>query len=532
MGWVLYSVTVLLCLLMPAYGRAESPPPAGVQASPAAQQPPATPVLRIEAGMHTAPIKSIDVDAAERFLVTASDDKTARVWDLANGQLLQVLRPPLGVEYEGRLEAVTISPDGAMVATGGWTGYKRDGAASVYLFERASGRLVRRIPGLPDVIFRLAYSPDGRYLLAALGGANGIRVYDARNWREVARDSDYGDSSHWAEFDRRGRLVTSCLDGFVRLYDANFKRIAQRQTPGGQRPFAVRFAPDGTEVAVGFEDTTAVNVLSGEDLSFGYAPDTSGANNGNLSTVAWSRDGRLLYAAGRYRDGTGITPILRWSQAGRGAATTLAASTNTIMDLRTLAHGRLVFGAGDPAFGVFDANGTRVLTRGPETVDYRERHTALRVSDDGNVVEFAFDTLVSDNRWNGHLARVYLAEGRMLYDTQPLATGMPQVQQRLTELGYDPGPADGTLGPRTRAAIQTFQRARSLGVDGQLSPALQRALGIVELQAPRTTELDIRDWYNSTRPTLDGTPLPLKQYETSFSLAIAPDDARFALGTN
>ena len=187
-----------------------------------------------------------------------------------------------------------------------------------------------------------------------------------------------GVDSYWAEFDRRGRLVTSCWDGFVRLYDANFTRIAQRQAPGGQRPFAVRFTPDGTEVAVGFNDTTAVNVLSGEDLSLRSAPDTSGVNNGDLSKVAWSRDGRLLYAGGRYYDGTGILPILRWSQAGRGAATGLAASTNTIMDIRTLAHGRLVFGAQDPAFGVFDANDTRVLARGPETVDYRGRHTALR----------------------------------------------------------------------------------------------------------------------------------------------------------
>ena len=155
-----------------------------------------------------------------------------------------------------------------------------------------------------------------------------------------------------------------------------------------------------------------MNVLSGEDLSFRYAPDTSGVNNGALRTVAWSRDGRLLYAGGRYDDGTGIIPVLRWSQAGRGAATTLAASASTIMDLRPLAHGRLVFGAQDPAFGVFDANGSRVLARGPETVDYRGRHAALRVSNDGSVVEIAFDTLASDNRRKGHLVRLYLAEGQ------------------------------------------------------------------------------------------------------------------------
>ena len=68
----------------------------GMCVSAALAQPRETPFLRIEAGMHTAPITRIDVDAQERFLVTASDDKTARVWSLATGELLTVLRPPLG----------------------------------------------------------------------------------------------------------------------------------------------------------------------------------------------------------------------------------------------------------------------------------------------------------------------------------------------------------------------------------------------------------------------------------------------------
>ena len=56
------------------------------------------------------------IDAAERFLVTASDDKTARVWDLETGRLLRVLHPPIGAGDEGKLYAVAIPPDGAVVA--------------------------------------------------------------------------------------------------------------------------------------------------------------------------------------------------------------------------------------------------------------------------------------------------------------------------------------------------------------------------------------------------------------------------------
>ncbi|RLC22243.1 MAG: hypothetical protein DRI57_00355, partial [Deltaproteobacteria bacterium] len=47
--------------------------------------PPADPILRIETGMHTAMINRIGVDAKERILVTASADKTVRVWDLETG---------------------------------------------------------------------------------------------------------------------------------------------------------------------------------------------------------------------------------------------------------------------------------------------------------------------------------------------------------------------------------------------------------------------------------------------------------------
>jgi WD40 repeat protein len=159
-----------------------------------AGEPPREPFLRIETGMHTAPIIRISVDTAERYLVTASHDKTARVWDLQSGKLLQILRPPLGAGDEGKLYAVALSPNGTTVAVGGWTESGQD-SNNIYLFDRASGRLISRIGGLPNVIFHLAYAADGRYLVAALG-ENGIRVYRSSDLSEVARDTDYGSDSY------------------------------------------------------------------------------------------------------------------------------------------------------------------------------------------------------------------------------------------------------------------------------------------------------------------------------------------------
>ena len=51
-----------------------------------------------------------------------------------------------------------------------------------------------------------------------------------------------------------------------------------------------------------------------------------------------------------------------------------------------------------------------------------------------------------------------------------------QVQQLLAALGYDPGPADGMPGARTREAIRKFETDRGLPVVGAVSPELLLAL--------------------------------------------------------
>jgi localization factor PodJL len=50
------------------------------------------------------------------------------------------------------------------------------------------------------------------------------------------------------------------------------------------------------------------------------------------------------------------------------------------------------------------------------------------------------------------------------------------VQQRLNAIGYDTGPVDGIAGPRTRAAIEAYQAAQRLTVDGQSSRELVESL--------------------------------------------------------
>ena len=74
----------------------------------------------LDAGGHTARVRKVLFTPDGRELITVSDDKTIRVWDVASGEPLRVLRPPIGRGQEGMLYAAALSPDGRTLAVGGY----------------------------------------------------------------------------------------------------------------------------------------------------------------------------------------------------------------------------------------------------------------------------------------------------------------------------------------------------------------------------------------------------------------------------
>lgn len=448
-----------------------------------AGEPTGAPLLRLETGMHTAPIRRIATDAQGRWAVTASDDKTARIWLVATGQLEAVLRVPQDAGDEGKLYAVAISPEGAQLAVAGWTQSGSETGHTIYLFDRVTQYLQRRISGLPHRIRHLAYSQDGRWLAAGLGGQNGVRVFDTGTGHQVGSDTKYGSDSYSVEFSPQSRLgslrlLSTSFDGQIRLHDVTatgrLTLLKLAKPSGGQRPFAARFSPDGQRIAVGFDDTRAVQVFDAQVLGLQVTLDTGGGTGGDFGSVAWSADGRVLAAAGRAWDVEWRYPVRRWSVEGWSRLGDVPVSSDTVVDLIALpkvAGGGWLFASGDPTWGVLDAH-SKVLRRQDSTLaDLRGVQDQLLLSTDGQQIRFA-----------------YLYGGK--------------------------APARFDLSRRALAGGET-------GLVTQLNAA--------RLEAP---ELAIKNWEDAVTPSFNGQPIKLTQYESSRSLAIAPDGEHFALGAD
>jgi WD40 repeat protein len=483
--WSAERVVLVLCLMavalavMPARGWAE------------VRRLPERPVLRIDPGTHSAPINRLAVSRDCSLIVSGAVDKTLQLWsvppmntdnaaasDTAALRRVDLVRPPIDSGFEGRIYSVALSPDETTIAFGGWFENDTQGSYWIYVYDRLGKKLKSALGPLPNRALRLAYSVDGRQIAATLKLGYGVWVFDATDGHVIAADAHYDSEvdAYGIAFDAKGALFTTATDGQVRRYSAEAIAVAGRalkpsatvRSPTGKQLNSLVLNPASDRLAIGFGDSTSVDVLDPETLAKLYTTDPVTDPGVGFNHVAWSADGERLYAGGnRALDGKTILRV--WGSKGEAAGRNIILEARQqVVALESCAAG-IVFAADDPALGVLDGN-DRVRFYQPGVVpDNRgKRGENLLVSADGLRVRF----------------------------------------------GLDEGGARPVM----------FDLANELLVsDAERQP---------DLVGAQNGDLKPEEWIGAAAPKLGGRTIPFEKYENVYSLAAAPERNLYVIGTN
>jgi WD40 repeat protein len=157
------------------------------------------------------------------YIVTASRDKTAKVWDASTGKQIATLTGHIGWIF-----SAAFSPDGMRVVTAA-----DDHTARIW--DTSTGKLISTLVGHTDWVRSAAFSPDGSQIITAAED-NSVIIWDANTGNPITTLNGHTGIARSALFSPDGsQIITSSWDNTARIWAKIETELAEptaaQQTP-------------------------------------------------------------------------------------------------------------------------------------------------------------------------------------------------------------------------------------------------------------------------------------------------------------
>jgi WD40 repeat protein/serine/threonine protein kinase len=230
---------------------------------------------------HRGQVWSVAWSPDGRYVASASDDGTARIWETASWRLVRTFR--LSTVFK---KGVSWSPDSQWLA---WGACADDSA--VYLWDVRSDE-VKSLRGHTSSVWTVAWSPDGKSLASA-GIDQTIRIWEpARDaCLRVLTETD-GNVASVAWSPDGARLASANNATGLKVWDSATGQVLRADNRNDAR--AVAWSPDGKRLALG---TAAGTCILYRTTDWSEAMRWDG-HMGRVSWVAWDPRGGRLASAG------------------------------------------------------------------------------------------------------------------------------------------------------------------------------------------------------------------------------------------
>lgn len=232
---------------------------------------------------HTDRLINVAYSRDGRYLATASQDKTAKLWDVQTGMLIHTLKG-----HEGTVSSVEINSDGTYIATASWDG-------TVKLWNSRTGieqkTFTPPLGRFKEGIFGVFFPKAGTRLGVILGDGT-IKIWDTESGHEVASSPlplDRGRCTLRAialnpELDA---TAFACDDNVIRIVTgASYKELVGHSDSIRGLAFNI----SATQLASASSDRTAIIW----DTTTGNKLHRLQGHSNAVSTVKFSDDGKQL----------------------------------------------------------------------------------------------------------------------------------------------------------------------------------------------------------------------------------------------
>jgi WD40 repeat protein/class 3 adenylate cyclase len=273
---------------------------------------------------HEQHLQDVDWSPDGRWIATSSFDSTVGIWDARTGDLR------FSLFHEGPVVVSDWSPDGDRLVTGG-------SASTVWEITEAGGERLFSLSAqdTSSGVQGVAFSPDGDRVLTGDAAITAAKVWDVgrtgdAEWANVPGDPEWVTS---VAFSPSGReLIASGEDATVAEWNPQTgESIQSLQTQG--TVVDMDLSPDGALIAtMGYPTKVSVWDRATGTAEFSFQP------QGFAESLDWSPDGRLL-AIGAVDDGRAII-LDRFGQ--EVAALEETADGAGVLDVQFSPDGRLL----------------------------------------------------------------------------------------------------------------------------------------------------------------------------------------------
>ena len=196
-------------------------------------------------GEHHRPVVSAVFSPDGDQVLTASEDETARIWDITAGTQTKLFQ-----EHHGALKLASFSLDGSRALTA-------SADSSAIVWDAGSGQPVAKLYST-DAINAASFSADGTRVVTGTETGT-VQVWDAASGKQIALLRGHTDRVNSAVFSPDGKLVvTASRDRTARIYDAaTGQQIDVLHAHYGEVTSAV-FSPDGKRILTTSSDRAAI----------------------------------------------------------------------------------------------------------------------------------------------------------------------------------------------------------------------------------------------------------------------------------